>query len=85
MGMGNRFDPLEIRVADIFETQVCPLAKVIRKELRQREIPRLRVVYSLENPVKQTPPGSMAFVPPVAGMVMACQVVKTLLEDVDES
>ncbi len=85
MGMGNRLDPLEIRVADIFETQVCPLAKVMRKELRQRGIPQLRVVYSLENPVKQTPPGSIAFVPPVAGMVMACQVVKNMLEDMDES
>jgi len=85
MGMGNRMDPLKMQVADIYETEICPLAKVVRKELRKRGVPQLEVIYSRESPLKQTPPGSISFVPPVAGMVMASLVVKRILEANDEN
>ncbi len=83
MGAGNKLDAAAFQVEDIYKTSVCPLAKVMRKELRNRGIKDLKVVYSKEQPVKtgnQTP-GSIAFVPPVAGLILAGEVVKDLLKD----
>jgi tRNA A37 threonylcarbamoyladenosine dehydratase len=79
MGAGNKTDPSRFRVADIYKTSVCPLAKVMRKELRSRGIEELKVVYSDEEPKKSVPTGSVPFVPPVAGLVIAGEIVKDLL------
>ena len=92
MGTGNKMDPSAFRVADIFQTTVCPLAKVMRKELRKRGIESLKVVYSTEEPAKpvkkaeQDPkvrtkdvPGSNSFTPAAAGLVIASEVVKDLI------
>lgn len=90
MGAGNKLDPTQFRVADIYETSMDPLAKVLRKELRKRGVKGLKVVYSPEKPLtpgesgeelapgKRTTPGSIAFVPSVAGLVIAGEVVKDL-------
>ena len=92
MGAGNKLDPTAFRVADIYSTAVCPLARVIRSECRRRGIEHLKVVYSTEMPVKpaeavQDPregssrrqiPGSIAFVPAAAGLILAGEVVKDL-------
>jgi len=89
MGTGNKFNPQLFEVADIEKTSVCPLAKVMRKELKARGIRGVRVVYSKEIPVKPEAsaesgrrqiPGSLSFVPPVAGMLMAGEVIKSILE-----
>jgi len=80
MGAGNKLNPAAFEVSDISKTSVCPLAKVIRRELRERGIKNLKVVYSKEEPARKKPPGSIAFVPPVAGMIMAGEVVRDLLE-----
>lgn len=105
MGAGNKLDPTRFEVADIFETSVCPLAKVMRKELRKRGIDSLKVVYSKEEPIKPLEsensscneddlcldsrkeqgsikrqiPGSISFVPSVAGLIMAGEVIKDLI------
>ena len=81
MGAGNKLDATAFRVADIYETSVCPLAKVVRKELRKRGVKKLKVVYSRELPVaeRQETVGSVAFVPSVAGLIIAGEVVKDLL------
>ncbi len=89
MGTGNKLDPSQLRVADIYETKVCPLAKVMRHELRKRGVPSLKVVYSEEIPLtpavsqeetgKRSVPGSTAFVPPSAGLLIASEVVKDLI------
>jgi len=95
MGAGNKLDPTKFEVADIFETSVCPLAKVMRKELRNRGISDLKVVYSREEPIKPREaegedrastnrrqiPGSISFVPSVAGLILAGEVVKDLIND----
>lgn len=92
MGAGNKLCPEKFEVADIYETSVCPLAHVMRKELRKKGILSLKVVYSKENPVR-TPllkdeksgkriAGSTAFVPPVVGLIMASQIVRDLTTDV---
>lgn len=82
MGAGNKMDPTAFAVADIYQTSVCPLAKVMRRELKNRGIRKLKVVYSREVPVTKTqPPGSNAFVPSAAGLIMAGEVVKDLLAD----
>lgn len=80
MGAGNKMEPSAFEVADISKTSVCPLAKVMRKELKERGIKDLKVVFSKEIPLRVKPPGSIAFVPPVAGMIMAGEVVKDLLQ-----
>ena len=81
MGTGNKLDPTKFEVADIYETSVCPLAKVMRKELKARKIEKLKVVYSKEEPMKQEGnPASIAFVPSVAGLIMAGEVVKDLIK-----
>ncbi len=93
MGAGNKLDASRFRVADIYETKVCPLAKVMRRELKKRGVRELKVVYSEEEPIKPKPvcgqaeesavrrstPGSVAFVPSVAGLIMAGEVIKDLI------
>ena len=81
MGAGNHLDPASFKVADIYETSVCPLAKVMRHELKKRGIDDLKVVYSTEPPVKtgDRTPGSISFVPPAAGLVMAGQIIRDLI------
>lgn len=98
MGAGNKLDPAAFQVADIYKTSVCPLAKVMRRELKKRGIKKLKVVYSQELPVmpdpellssyseetsstapqKRSVPGSVAFVPSVAGLILAGEVIRDL-------
>ena len=93
MGAGNKLDPAAFRVADIYETSVCPLARVMRKELKRRGVKQLKVVYSQEPPrgpegalyqeslageVRRQVPGSAAFVPAAAGLILAGEVVRDL-------
>lgn len=92
MGAGNKLDPAAFEVADIYETSVCPLARIMRYELRKRNIPKLKVVYSREKPLtpandescrseaehRRSIPGSVAFVPSVAGLIIAGEVIKDL-------
>lgn len=89
MGTGNKFYPEMLELSDIYKTSVCPLAKVMRYELKKRGIKKLRVCYSKEVPViprdteevtsKRKTPGSISFVPPVAGMIIAGEVVRNLV------
>lgn len=104
MGTGNKLDPTQFKVTDVFKTKVCPLAKVMRYELRKRGVEKLKVVYSEEVPrkpkadevitcktgcvctggtkkcaSKRQIPGSISFVPPVAGMIIAGEVVRDIL------
>jgi tRNA A37 threonylcarbamoyladenosine dehydratase len=107
MGAGNKLDPTQFEVADIYQTSVCPLAKVMRKELKKRGIPALKVVYSQEQPLQPEAtedsscatgcicpsgttrtcttrnqiPGSVAFVPAVAGLIMAGEVIKDIVNN----
>ena len=86
MGTGNKLDPSKLQVADIYKTSVCPLAKVMRRELKQRGVRHLKVVYSTEEPVvKLRTPGSMSFVPGSAGLLMASALVRDLLAPVRTS
>ena len=79
MGTGNKLDPTALTVTDIYSTAQCPLARVMRNELRKRGISALKVVYSKEKPMaNHRPPGSVPFVPPVAGLIMAGEVIKEL-------
>ena len=93
MGAGNKLDPTAFEVTDIYKTSVCPLAKVMRRELKKRNIKKLKVVYSKEEALvpidiegmvsdeartRRTTPGSVAFVPSVAGLIMAGEVIKDL-------
>lgn len=82
MGAGNKLDASAFEVADIYQTSVCPLARVMRRELKKRGIQSLKVVYSKEQPVRSSrPPGSNAFVPAAAGLILAGEVVKELCAD----
>ena len=88
MGAGNKLDPTMFRVADIYKTSMDPLAKVMRHELKKRGVKKLKVVYSEENPVRpameitdgarRSIPGSTAFVPSVAGLIIAGEVIRDL-------
>ncbi len=90
MGAGNKLEPTGFEVADIYKTSVCPLAKVMRRELKKRGIKKLKVVYSREEPLKVTAseesterrsvPGSNAFVPSVVGLIIASEVIKDLIK-----
>lgn len=104
MGAANKLDPTQLEVADIYKTSMCPLAKVMRHELRKRGIKKLKVVYSKEQPIKPIDlgggcrtqcictnkdrtcadrrdiPGSVAFVPSVAGLILAGEVIKDLIK-----
>ncbi len=96
MGAGNKLDPTRLEVADIYSTSVCPLARIIRRELKKRNIPSLKVVYSKEEALTPTvdgdntyedkgnlkgrpAPGSVSFVPSVAGLIAAGEVIKDLI------
>lgn len=98
MGAGNKLDPTKFQVTDIYKTSVCPLAKVMRRELKKRGVKKLKVVYSTEEalkpiggemlqgqqgikimPGKKVTPGSIAFVPSVAGFIAAGEVVKDII------
>lgn len=93
MGAGNKLDPAAFEVSDIYKTEVCPLARVMRYELKKRGVKKLKVVYSKEKPItplenvecdvtqKRVTPGSAAFVPSVAGLIIASEVVKDLCQD----
>lgn len=79
MGAGNKLDPTAFRVADIYETKVCPLARVIRRLCREKGIASLKVVYSEEEPAAASRvPASVSFVPSVCGLVIAGEVVRDL-------
>ena len=89
MGTGNKLDPTMFEVADIFETTVCPLAKIMKKDLRKRNIEKLKVVYSQEHPINTNDlpinkdrkfkiKGSVSFVPSVAGLIIAGEVIKDI-------
>ncbi len=95
MGTGNKLNPAQLEVADIHKTSVCPLAKVMRHELKKRGIKKVKVVYSREVPLKpiaikdttvnsgfskRQTPGSTSFVPSVAGLIIASEVIKDLLK-----
>ncbi|MDR7869856.1 MAG: tRNA threonylcarbamoyladenosine dehydratase [Tissierellaceae bacterium] len=88
MGAGNKMSPTNFKVGDIYETNICPLAKVMRRELRKRDIKDLKVVWSDEVPQKvnlesealrKAVPGSVSFVPSVVGLIIASEVVKDLI------
>lgn len=81
MGTGNKLDASKFEITDINKTSVCPLAKVIRKELRKLDIPHLKVLYSKEEPIKvnSSAPASISFVPSVAGFLIAGEVVRELM------
>ncbi len=97
MGTGNKLEPTMFEITDIYKTSVCPLAKVMRKELKSRDIKKLKVVYSKEEPIKtntestdnkgnldktnkKQTPGSISFVPSVAGLIIAGEVIKDILK-----
>ena len=89
MGAGNKTDPTRFEVADIADTTVCPLARVMRRELKARRIKKYKVVYSKEEPIKsgvideesgKAVPGSLAFVPSVVGLIMASEIVNDLVK-----
>ena len=89
MGTGNKLDPTRFEVTDIYMTSICPLAKVMRKELKQRGVESLKVVYSKEESIKNNcfdeesnkqVPGSISFMPSVAGLIIAGEVVKDLIK-----
>ncbi len=79
MGAGNKLDPSRFEVTDLYKTSVCPLARVMRRELKKREIKKLKVVYSKEEPLKQQIPSSVAFVPSVAGLLIAGEVIRDIV------
>ena len=90
MGAGNKLDPSLFCVADIYSTKVCPLARIMRTNLRKRGIDSLKVVYSQESPkatgktdeeTHRSIPGSVPFVPPVAGLIIASEVIKDLIKE----
>ncbi|MBQ8211414.1 MAG: tRNA threonylcarbamoyladenosine dehydratase [Treponema sp.] len=81
MGTGNKLNSMGFKVSDISKTKVCPLARVMRNELKKRGISKVKCVYSEENPVIQTQtPASVAFVPSVAGLLIASEVIKDLVK-----
>ncbi len=98
MGTGNKLDPTKFEVSDIYETSICPLSKVMRRELRIRGVKKLKVVYSKEDPInldieehleetqplkegKKRTPGSISFVPSVAGLIIAGEVIKDIINN----
>ena len=84
MGTGNKLDPTRFEIADIYKTSVCPLAKVMRYELKKRGIKKLKVLYSKEEPIKNEnssrTPASISFVPAVAGLIIAGEVIKDIIK-----
>lgn len=93
MGTGNKLDPSKFEITDVYKTSVCPLAKVMRKELKARNVKKLKVLYSKEEPIKpenntdeisakKQVPGSISFVPSVAGLMIAGEVVKDIINKI---
>ncbi len=89
MGCGNKLDPTRLTLADLYETSVCPLCRVMRRELKKRGVSSLKVVYSTEEPKRPfapenagSTPGSVAWVPPVAGMILAGEAVRILTQEI---
>ncbi len=89
MGMGNKLNPLDIKVADIYKTNTCPLARMLRKRLKELNIKKQKVVFSTEIPKRKSEEekkvylntlGSISFVPSTAGLVIASEVVKDILK-----
>ncbi len=83
MGTGNKLDPTRFEITSIDKTSVCPLARVMRKELKKRGINKIKVLYSREEPIqaeKQEIPGSISFVPSVAGLIIAGEVIKDIIK-----
>ena len=91
MGTGNKLDPTLFEVADIYETSVCPLARIMKKDLKKRNIEKLKVVYSKEHPIntndcainqnlKYKVKGSVSFVPSVAGLIIAGEIIKDIVK-----
>ena len=93
MGTGNKLDPTRLEIDDIYNTSICPLAKVMRKELKKRGVNKLKVLYSKEEPIKANAaleieknstrraiPGSISFIPSAAGLIIASEVVKDLIK-----
>lgn len=91
MGTGNKLDPTKLEISDIYKTKVCPLAKVMRRELKRLNVKHLKVIYSQEQPIKplvkeeelgmrKQSPGSVSFVPSVAGLILAGEVIKNLIK-----
>ncbi len=86
MGTGNKLDPTKFEVTDIYKTSICPLAKIMRKELKNRNIKNLKVVYSKEQPIigddinEKRVPKSISFVPSVAGLIIAGEIIKDLIK-----
>lgn len=90
MGTGNKLDPTKLKVTDLYKTQGCPMARILRKELKRRGIPQLKVVFSEEEPKKTVvpdenssrhAPGSAVFVPACAGLILASEAVRDLTEE----
>ena len=92
MGTGNKKDPTMFEVADIYETSVCPLARIMKKDLKKRDIEKLKVVYSKEHPIntndcainqdkKYKVKGTMSFMPSVAGLIISSEVIKDIVND----
>ncbi len=87
MGTGNKLNPLQLTVTDISKTTVCPLARVMRHELKKRNISNVKVLYSTEQPIKQKNtndkqiPGSTSFVPSAAGLIIASEIIKEIIAD----
>ena len=110
MGTGNKLDPTRFEITDIYKTSICPLAKVMRKELRKRNVDSLKVIYSKEEPIvpvseaesscktncicppgtkrkcsiRNQVPGSISFVPSVAGLMIAGEIIKDILKSIDK-
>jgi len=86
LGTGNKIDPTRLEIADVYKTSVCPLARVMRRELKARGIEKLTCVYSKEPPMEhavkgdERTPGSVSFVPPAAGLVMASHIFNKLVK-----
>lgn len=83
MGTGNKLDPSAFRITDLYKTNVCPLARVMRRELKKRGVDKLKVLYSEEKPIRRyidkSTPGSISFVPAVAGLMIGGEVIKDLI------
>lgn len=83
LGTGNKLHPEMFEISDIYKTSVCPLAKVMRTELKKRGVKKLKVLYSKETPIKQAGqriPASISFVPPVAGLIIAGEVIRDIIQ-----
>ncbi len=86
MGTGNKIDAQKLRVADIYRTKICPLAKKMRHELKKECVPELKVVFSEEPPMnRNVPPSSMIFVPAAAGLLLAKEIIFSLLSEINQN